>query len=157
MFALCAVLLCSCGGSRGAAELTRTPTPWERLGQKIGEQEASALVTLRYGCEGCTRFVANELIVQPGGEFRVYDLTNRAERSHGAAPLEAMTTLRALLGGAEWKTLPEGQKSGTKDPPWLEIRAHGQRVRRSTPLREGQEPVLDRVMEALDAVMSTGR
>lgn len=155
---VCVLALIACSGAKkGAAELTRELTPWELLGQKISELEITSLVTLRYGCEGCSRFVANELIVQKNGDFRVYDLTNRAERSRGTATPEALATLRELLASEEWKALPEGQRVGTQSPPWLEIRTGGYRLRRLTSEQEGHEPALDRVMEALDAVMSSGR
>lgn len=153
---LCSAASTGCAGKKGPAELTRELTPWELLGQKITELEITALVTLRFGCSGCTRFVANEIIVQPSGEFRIYDLTHRNERTRGTASPEVLASLRELVASPEWKALPEGEAVGTQSPPWLEIRTGGYRVRRLTPLQEGHEPALDRMMEALDAVMNSG-
>ena len=158
LLACAATTTWGCGGGKtGPAELTRELTPWEVLGQKIGELEVTSLVTLRFGCSGCTRFVANELVVQPNGDFRIFDLTHRTERTRGTATPETLSTLRELLASAEWKALPEGATVGTQSPPWLELKAAGRRVRRLTPVQEGQEPALDRMLDVLDAVMSAGR
>lgn len=144
-----------CGGNKlpPNGELTRQLTPWELVGQKIDELEVTALVTLRYGCASCTRFVANEVIVQKDGDFRVYDLTHRTEKAHGTASPAALKALREVLDSAEFKALEDGPTVGTQSPPWVEIRAMGQRVRRLTPTVDGAEPVLDQLMLALDQVM----
>lgn len=154
-FACLLVLPIACGGKKAntSGELTRELTPWEKVGQKIDELEITSLVTLRYGCSGCTRFVANELIVQKNGDFRVYDLTHRVERSHGRATPEALAALQTLLESAPFKALEEGPRVGTQSPPWVEIRASGQRIRRLTPTTEGAEPALDHLMLALEEVM----
>jgi hypothetical protein len=146
----------ACGGKKAktSGELTRELTPWEQVGQKIDELEITSLVTLRYGCAACTRFVANELIVQKNGDFRVYDLTHRTERSHGTATADALATLHTVLDGADFKALAEGPAVGTQSPPWVEIRSGGRRVRRLTPMQEGADPTLDRLTAALDAVMA---
>ena len=154
-FALTSIALPACGGKEAntGGELTRELTSWEKVGQKIDELELTSQVTLRYGCEGCTRFVANELIVHKNGDFRVYDLTHRTELSHGTASPEAMATLRTLLESAPFKALGEGPRVGTQSPPWVEIRSGGQRVRRLTPTTEGVEPAFDELMVVLDGVM----
>ena len=143
-FSLVCLVLClvACGGKKlpPNGELTRQLTPWELVGQKIDELEITSMVTLRYGCAACTRFVANEVIVQKNGDFRVYDLTHRTEKSHGTASPEALAALNEVLGSADFKALEEGPPVGTQSPPWVEIRATGQRIRRLTPTEEGREP-----------------
>lgn len=140
----------ACGSSKNSSEITLVPTPWELMGKRIGETEAAALVTLRFGCSGCTRFVANELLVLPDGEFVVFDLNERRERNRGKASKAVMQQLEALLVSDEWRRLEEGQTAITSARPWLEIRAHGKPVRRHSPIEEGHEPVLDQLMELFD-------
>lgn len=133
-------------------EVSVPPTPWEQMGKRIIEAEGSALITLRFGCSGCTRFVANELIVYPDGRYEVFDLHERREKQRGRARAEIMERLRALLSSDRFRAVEDGRTELQSARPWLELRANGKPVRRHSPLREGHEPVLDEIMALLDQI-----